>query len=295
MSVMLTDPPALTADGQIGYNGLVFGSGTSYIIAETGITGWEDLPGFDTADSPRSGDHGSWPGPRYAQPRVIGATVWLAPATRDDTSAITALRGATGIDLNEQWLTVQLHGETLISPVRINQRVIPTDRQFALYGVAKASLQFIATDPRRYTPQLQTTATSGPQPETGLVWPLTWPLTWGTPGSSGNLQVTNIGNAATHPVITFTGPCQNPQLANTGTGQTIGYSLTLAATDVLTVDTGSGEVLLNGAADRRYTALPNAALEEAFVLPPGSTTFAFRPTTGTSAASVQIAWRSAYM
>ncbi|MEY9862878.1 hypothetical protein ABH935_008526 [Catenulispora sp. GAS73] len=295
MSVMLTDPPALTADGQIGYNGLVFGSGTSYVIAETGITGWEDLPGFDTADSPRSGDHGSWPGPRYAQPRVITATVWLAPATRTDTSAITALRGATGIDLDEQWLTVQLHGETLISAVRINQRAIPTDRQFALYGVAKASVQFIATDPRRYTLTLQTLATSVPQPETGIVWPLTWPLSWGTAGSSGNLQVTNAGNAATHPVVTFTGPCTDPQLANVDTGQMIGYNLVLAATDVLTVDTGSGQVLLNGAADRRYAAMPNATLEEAFVLPPGSTTLAFRPSAGAPPASAKVAWRSAYM
>jgi hypothetical protein len=295
MSVMLTDPPALNADGQIGYNGLVFGSGTSYVIAETGITGWEDLPGFDTADSPRSGDHGSWPGPRYAQPRVITATVWLAPSIRTDTSVITALRGATGIDLDERWLTVQLHGETLISAVRINQRAIPTDRQFALYGVAKASVQFIATDPRRYTLTLQTLSTSVPQPETGIVWPLTWPLAWGTAGSSGNLQVTNGGNAATHPVVTFTGPCTDPQLANVDTGQMIGYDLILAATDVLTVDTGSGQVLLNGAADRRYTAMPNATLEEAFVLPPGSTTLAFRPSAGAPPASARVAWRSAYM
>ena len=295
MSVMLTDPPALNADGQIGYNGLVFGAGTSYVIAETGITGWEDLPGFDTADSPRSGDHGSWPGPRYAQPRVVTATVWLAPSTRTDTSAITALRGATGIDLAERWLTVQLHGETLISAVRVNQRVIPTDRQFALYGVAKASIQFIATDPRRYTLTLQTLSTSVPQPETGIVWPLTWPLSWGTAGSSGNLQVANAGNAATHPVVTFTGPCTNPQLVNVATGQMLGYTLNLAASDVLTVDTGSGQVLLNGAADRRYTAMPNATLEEAFVLPPGSTTLAFRPQTGAPPASAKVAWRSAYM
>lgn len=295
MSVMLTDPPALNADGQIGYNGLVFGAGTSYVIAETGITGWEDLPGFDTADSPRSGDHGSWPGPRYAQPRVVTATVWLAPSTRTDTSAITALRGATGIDLDERWLTVQLHGETLISAVRVNQRVIPTDRQFALYGVAKASIQFIATDPRRYTLTLQTLSTSVPQPETGIVWPLTWPLSWGTAGSSGNLQVANAGNAATHPVVTFTGPCTNPQLVNVATGQMLGYTLNLAASDVLTVDTGSGQVLLNGAADRRYTAMPNATLEEAFVLPPGSTTLAFRPQTGAPPASAKVAWRSAYM
>ena len=295
MSLMLTDPPPLSADGQIGFNGLVFGNGTPYLIAETGITGWEDLPGFDTADAPRSGDHGSWPGPRYAQPRVVTATVWLNPASKADTSALGALRAATPLDATEQWLAVQLHGETLISPVRVNQRVVPTDRQLALYGVAKASLQFIATDPRRYTPAVQAAASTVPQPESGLVWPLTWPLAWGAPGSTGNVQVTNAGNTATHPVITFTGPCVNPQLSNVTTGQLIGYNLALAASDVLTVDTGTGQVLLNGNANRRYTAMPGAALEEAFTLPAGVSSLAFRPTSGSLPASVKVAWRSAYL
>jgi hypothetical protein len=292
---MLTDPPPLAADGQIGFNGLVLGDGTPYLIAETGITGWEDLPGFDTADAPRSGDHGSWPGPRYAQPRVVTATVWLNPASSGDTSALKALRAATALDASESWLSVQLHGETLICPARVNQRLVPTDRQLALYGVAKATLQFIATDPRRYTAHVLTSASTVYQPESGLVWPLTWPLSWGAPGSTGDVQVTNTGNAATHPVITFTGPCVNPQLSNVTTGQQIAYNLPLAASDVLTVDTGTGQVLLNGSANRRYTAMPNATLEEAFTLPPGTNVLAFRPTSGSTPSSVSVAWRSAYI
>lgn len=292
----LPDPPALGTDGQIGWGGLVFGDGTPYLIAETGITGWEDLPDFDTGDTPRTADHGLWPGARYAQARVVTATLWLAPTTGAAVAAaLAALRAATALTDAEQWLTVQLHGETLAVAARMSQRAIPTDRQFLLSGTAKATLQWVATDPRRYLPATQSAATGMPQPESGLLWPLTWPLNWATQGVTGNLQLLNAGNVATHPVITFTGPCTNPQLNNPVTGAVLGYGITLAATDTLTVDTNTGQVLLNNTANRRYTALPGSAPEESFTLPPGSTTLSYRPGSGQSPTSMTVAWRSALL
>jgi hypothetical protein len=292
----LPDPPPLAADGQLGWGGLVFGDGTPYVIADDGLTGWEDLPDFDTADSPRTADHGSWPGARYAQSKVVTATVWIVPDSPGAApAAISALRAATAFSDTEQWLTVRLHGETLAVAARMNQRVIPTDRQFGLFGTAKATLQWVATDPRRYVPAASSAATGLPQADSGISWNLTWPLTWGPAGVTGNLQLTNSGNAAAHPVLTFTGPCANPQVTNPVTGALLGYAISLGPADTLTVDTSVGQVVLNGTASRRYAAMPNSSPEELFTLPPGTTTLSFRPSSGSPPSAFAATWRSAYL
>lgn len=296
----------ITRDGQIQWAGLLMGPGTPYEIDRTGITGWDDLPVLDTGDIVRPDQHGAWPGARWAQPRLVGASVWLLPpAAARARDVIGAFRAATGVGGGEQWLAVRLHGETLAVRARVSRRVVPQDRSFVVHGASRTSLQWTATDPRRFGTVLREARTTLPRAEPGLDWPaepgatpagLAWPLEWGATGAAGTCTAVNGGEAAAHPVIEFRGPVLRPTLSRLDDGRRLRYDIVLGPQDVLTVDTESGTVLLNGTASRLYTASPDSSPEQLFQLPPGTTELAFRSsdTTPDPRASATLRWRDAH-
>jgi phage-related protein len=155
------------------------------------------------------------------------------------------------------------------------------------------SIQWLASDPRRYTVNEQTASTTAPQPETGLTWPLTWPLNWGQAKSTGDAVAENSGSAATHPVIVFRGPCSMPTVTERVSKRRLRYAIDLAAGDELVVDTANGTVTLNNTASRRHTAMADSSPEELFLLEPGRTELAFRPDSATPEALMTVRWRSA--
>ncbi|MFD4628516.1 phage tail protein [Streptomyces sp. NPDC058284] len=285
-------------DGQVQWAGLLLGPGTAYWVAAEGLTGWEELPGLESSDANRPTGHGGWPGTQWAQPRTITAQLWLAPdpdgGPEAALDALRALRSATGIRDEEEWLAVRLYGETLAVKARVTQRVVPTDRQFLAGRLAKVTLQWKAMDPRRYESVARRVEIGLPRREPGLTWPLTWPLNWGTPGSVGEATAENAGSAPAHPLITFTGPCAGPRLANHDSGTWLEYDLSLLLGDVLEVDTAEGSVLFNGTASRRHTAVVGSVPEELFTLAPGASRLSFRAQSGDAErASATVAWRSA--
>ncbi|WP_019888722.1 phage distal tail protein [Streptomyces purpureus] len=293
----------ITRDGQIQWAGLLMGPGTPYEIDRSGITGWDDLPTLDTGDVPRPDQHGAWPGAVWAQPRLVTATVWLSPATLAkalDTSL--AFRAATGPEGGERWLAVRLHGETLAVRARVSRRVVPQDRAYVRHGLGKASLQWTATDPRRFSTTLREGQAVLPVPEPGLTWDdetgsgLPWPLDWGGDAEAGSFTAVNEGGAAAHPLIEFRGPVRRPTLSRLSDGRQLQYDIALGAGEVLTVDTEAGTVLLNGTASRLYTASPASAPEQLFRLEPGRTTLAFRSDDATPdpRASVTVRWRDSH-
>lgn len=296
----------ITRDGQIQWAGLLLGPGTPYQIEAKGISGWDDLPALDTADVPRPDQHGAWPGARWAKPRTVGASVWLLPEARRQAGAtLREFRAATGLGGGEAWLAVRLHGETLACRARVSRRVVPQDRGYVTQGAAKTSLQWIATDPRRFETQERRAGTTLPKPESGLLWQepggatgkgLAWPLDWGTAGQAGTVGMANSGSATAHPVIELRGPVQRPQLTRLTDGRRISYDIALGAGDVLTVDTQAGTVLLNGTTSRLYTATPDSSPEQLFDLEPGVTPVVFRSDdiTPDPRASVTVRWRNAH-
>ncbi|MFI9807616.1 phage distal tail protein [Streptomyces sp. NPDC052301] len=286
----------ITLDGQMQWAGLLMGPGTPYEIDSGGLTGWEDLPDYDTSDADHPTSHGAWPGARYAKPRKVGGTVWTLPPQDDTASslaAMRALRQALLLGDEERWLAVRLHGETLAVRARVSQRVLAADRTYTTQGVSKASVQWYATDPRRYAVDEQTAVTGPPQPESGLTWPLTWPLYWGQTATTGDVDVYNDGSAPTHPVLTFTGPCVNPTVNERVSGRRLRYEIGLAAGDELVVDTAAGTVTLNGTASRRNTAAADSSPEELFSFRPGGAQLAFRPDSFGAGAQMSVRWRSA--
>jgi hypothetical protein len=300
MTVTIEDtaviPPGslITGDGQMQWTGLLLGPGTPYQIDRQGVTGWADLPGLDATDADRPTAHGAWPGARWAQPRTVGATVWLLPDGYGDSAGLLdAFVRATAAEDTEQWLAVRLHGRTTAVRARVKQRAIPTDGIYATGGVAKASVQWIATDPRRYDPVQRSVSFGLPQRGTGLTYPLAYPLSYGSASGGGSALAANDGNAATYPQVVFTGPVTRPLLINQTTGRSLEYDLPLAAQDQLVIDTAEGTVLLGGQTSRLHTATASSSSEQLFVLAPGENRLEFRGLDGTSAADVQVTWRSA--
>ncbi|WP_433402034.1 phage distal tail protein [Streptomyces sp. CA-146814] len=303
----------ITRDGQIQWAGLLMGPGTPYEIDRTGITGWDDLPTLDSGDVSRPDRHGAWPGAQWAQSRLVGATVWLLPRTAGEARAVSAaFRDATGADGAEDWLAVRLHGETLAVRARISRKVVPQDRSFLVHGASKTSLQWTATDPRRFGAVLLESRARLPVPEPGLLWPeeagedgigLRWPLEWGVAdptgtgaNASGSCTAVNGGSATAHPLIEFRGTVRQPTLTRLTDGRQLQYDIVLGPQDVLSVDTEAGTVLLNGTASRLYTATSASAPEQLFGLAPGATELAFRSndTTPDPGASVTVRWRDAH-
>ena len=292
-------PPGslITQDGQIQWAGLLMGPGTAFGVDSSGLTGWEDLPEIQSGDADRPTDHGAWTGARYAKSRLVGGQIWLLPDAAGGESAaldtVKTLRHALALRDEERWLAVRVHGETLAMRARVNQRVVPTDQAYATQGVARAAVQWIAADPRRYQPTQRLVSTPPPEPEAGLTWPLVFPLDWGQAISTGDVMAENDGSAPTHPVITFQGPCATPSVTEQSTGRRLRYDIALAATDQLVVDTGEGTVVLNGTASRRYTATPDSGPEELFTFDSGVSELSFRADTSTPDARMTVTWRSA--
>lgn len=292
-------PPGslITQDGQIQWAGLLLGPGTAYGVDSSGLTGWEDLPEIQSGDADRPTDHGAWPGARYAKSRLVAGQIWLLPDASGGHSAaldtVKTLRHALALRDEERWLAVRVHGETLAVRARVNQRVVPTDQAYATQGVARAAVQWIAADPRRYQPVERVATTPPPEPEVGLSWPLVWPLDWGQATSTGDVLAENDGSAPAHPLITFQGPCTRPSVTEQTTGRRLRYDIALAATDQLVVDTAEGTVTLNGTASRRYTATSDSGPEELFTFDAGVSELSFRADASTPDARMTVAWRTA--
>ncbi|MFJ3780493.1 MULTISPECIES: phage distal tail protein [unclassified Streptomyces] len=283
----------ITQDGQVQWAGLLIGPGTPFAVDKSGLSGWEDLPEYDSSDADRPTSHGAWPGSRYAKPRKVGGTIVLMPEYGGAVEAVRTLRQALALLDEERWLTVRLHGELLTVRARIAQRVVPADQGFATQGSSRMSVQWLAADPRRYFVNEQVATTSPPQPESGLTWPLTWPLTWGQAKSTGDAVVENTGSAPVHPVIVFRGPCSMPTVTERVSRRRLRYAIDLTSGDELTVDTRAGTVMLNNSASRLHTAMADSTPEELFVVDPGRSELSFRPETSTADALMTVRWRGA--
>ncbi len=293
----------ITADQQIQWAGMLWGDGTPFSVGD--VPGWEDLPGVDSASAPRAQQHGSLPGRLLAQARAITCNMQVTGLPEDWPALRRTLLAATSLRQDEQPLVIQLAGQQLLVNARLARRVISSDTAYAT-GTPTISLLWEASDPRRYSvaqasasavlPTAESGLSFGSPTETGLSFgsPTESGLSFGSPGSTGDLLVTNDGDTDTHPIVEFRGPVVTPTV--TCGALRLEYGITLAATDVLLIDTWAGTVLLGGQ-DRQGTATSRSIPENAFALPPGQSVLSFRADPGSTdpAASCTVRWRSAYM
>jgi hypothetical protein len=294
----------ITSDFQIQLgpdsSGLLLGAGTPYDVIE--LDGWDDMPGLSTTDVDRPAQPGAWAGAMYPQPRVLNLTLVVSgtvngigtPSSAQYAANVAALRKATnpGADTTaESPFVVQLAGTQLQANVRCQQRVMPITQGYASPGLDRATLQLVATDPRRYAPTVQSASCGLASTSGGLTYPITYPLTWGTT-TSGSLTINNGGDVATPPTLTITGPGTTPAIIRQDTGQVLQFDLTLGSTDVLVVNTLDGSMTLNGSSI--YVLDPASASIASFVMQPGMTTVGLRVASGTGT-TLTATWQNAYL
>lgn len=287
----------ITGDQQMQLGTLLLGAGTPYEIdgGPTGLVGWDDLPGMDTADVPRPNAPGEYPGTVYPTARIITVQLSIHGDGAGHAANLAALRAATTATLAaETPLAFRLGGQTLYCSARCLNRSIPTGVNYAAGRTEKAVLQFKATDPRRYVTALSSASTAPPTSSGGITWPITWPITWSSTGTGGTVQVVNSGDYNTPPVITLKGPLTTPAVYRQDTGEVLELLTTMADGEVAVIDVLAGTVTMNSTLANLLS--DRSAPVSSFLMPPGVTGLALREAGGPDpTASMTVTWRSAYL
>lgn len=296
LSMLLFSTPGslITSDGQLEFNEYILGDDIDTFMES--ITGWEDLPSVDSSNTLRPSSHGAWVGKKLLGQRIVTWTGRLSTESRSDfEAAVKRLRDSFTIPsgTEERSLVIRTRNETLMAFGTVSARIIPVDYKYSYYGAA-VSIQFECSDPRRYSLGEHTYFIAMPdESEDGLDYPLDYPLDYGAAVLASQLTIINSGSAPTPMVLNFIGPVTNPVLINQTTNQRLGFDIVLTADDVLTVDTRSGTVLLNGTADRIYTRTLTSSPILSFDLEPGENQMQAIASDWELGAGVEIIYRDA--
>lgn len=287
----------ITTDFQMQLGSLLLGEGTPYEIdGDSGLVGWDDLPGLDLADLPRPAAPGEYPGTIYPQSRIVTVALSVHGDGPGHAANLAALRAATTATLAvETPLAVRLAGQMLFANVRCLNRSVPIGRNYAAGATAKATLQFKATDPRRYG-ALASGTTAPPSTGAGITWPVTWPIVWPTGGSgaTGTVSVVNSGDYPTPLTITVRGPLTTPAIYRQDTGDVLELNTSMAASDVCVIDVLADTLTMNGSPAEGLLTDRSAPISS-FLMPPGLTGIALRAAVTDPAASMTVAYYPAYL
>lgn len=238
----------MALDYTVTFAGLTIGNGTPIPILQ--ITGLEDLPTVRTGDLERGYADGETPGLDLAAGRDISIDVVVFDSgTGDFAGNIEALKAATASGAPESLMVFQLPGRPArVMNVRARRRSLPVAGSYQ-YRQAPATIEFHATDPRIYDQTWQSIVIGLPSAVSGLTFPATAPFTFGAAGTGGTVFVTNSGGYPAPWVAQFSGPLTGPTIGLSG-GGAVTLTGSLAAADVLTIDSLSRSVTLNGTASR---------------------------------------------
>ena len=210
------------------------------------ITGWDSLPNITFGSVPVAGGLGSIVTPGQADPRVVTVTGWCwDPVSRNELLAILRGNSAPSVgDVVTESLTVTHGGLTLSADAQLMKADATAEVGWAL-GRFPFVLQWRCPDPLRYGAPVVVSSPINTA-VSGLAFPWTFPVTFPSNPIGGSVSVVNGGNARAPVVVTLTGPLDGPGVVCVESSVRVEFPLTLGASDVLTVDSGSGVALLNG-------------------------------------------------
>ncbi len=263
-------------------------------VGLTNIQGWLDTPSLRGQNADRPGRHGTYPGRKRAGERVIEVELTVVD---DDPTALNTINDVTALDEDpaEEELAIWAGTyEPQLVYARLERRAVPTDHDWSL-GHHRATLQWVATDPRRYSITEHTSPVIGLPTTTagGLAFPDAFPLNFGSGSGVQTLTITNAGTVPTWPTITITGPVTGPIVTNATTGQVLQFaaSFEVGAGQQLVIDTDARAATLAGVS--RSDAL---VIREWFPLNKGDTTITFRGQGAYDpAAGLYVTWRDAWL
>jgi phage-related protein len=275
------------------FNNQVFGgAGSPYQILS--VDGLESLPAIRNQDDNRGYNDGMFSGRDF----LSGRTITIIFNTFGDSNG----SAQTNYNTIQSILLPQTQGTT---PLYFKFPNIPTSEQFVdarvrslrttvdpnyTYGYITSQVEFFCPDPNYYNSNLQTAdmLISAAQ---GRTYNKTFNYTYGGGSSSVTTTISNIGWATTYPTINIQGPITNPIIGNTTTGNTLNFTGTYSALDVLEIDLYNQLITLNGNPARNLLISGTW-----FDAPPGNSNFFFTGSStlaGTTQATVS--WYSAYI
>ncbi|WP_326642849.1 hypothetical protein OG884_05715 [Streptosporangium sp. NBC_01755] len=240
----------ITQPGQVEWAlTTLWGAGTDIGVLVP-VDGWRSLPGIDNLNVSRPAQHGAWDGRKLAQQRLV--TIRLQPNSATDPTLIddllTQIDAVTGLPEDETPLPLVIrgHGDPQLAYGQVIDRAVSMDGDYNA-GLPTVSVLIACADPRRYA-----LARTGVDVPVGVVTALA-----------------NAGNISTHPVIRLDGPATNPTLANSATGRTLAFSLTLADGERLLIETADGNATVGGVSVMSTLTGASAPVSD-FVLARGS-------------------------
>lgn len=289
-------------DGNDDVNGFAFAVQSS--------SGWVGSASRRPDQVARPNGNGAYRGPNYRGSRVVdlkGIAQTQTRAGRDELSDRLAGLCRDSFALfplvrHEATRSLQLF-------VELNDSIEVTELPDG-YTVT-FDMQLVASDPRKFSTQLQHDDTELAQdPADGVLWngtPGNTGTEWNGPdapypglvyqstaGVPGLLVMENPGTDSAPIIFTIHGAPANvlvqPTLIEQGTGNTITYGGNLVPGDVLTIDTGTGLVRLNGSA-----GAGQLARADLFEIPARSTSTVQFTASGPAPGAIAAAdWRAAY-
>lgn len=254
------------------------------------LQGWGS-PASTIAPVQKPRQNGAWGGLSYSKARsVVISGEAVAPTRALLSAAVDTLVSAT--DLLGTTLTVVESGLSRSLTVRRDGDVALTVKP----GVDLTfwwSIQLVAVDPRKFGAAL-TNTTSLPSTSGGLTIPFTIPFTISATTVTGQISLTNPGNASGPVLLQINGPITGPTITHVSTGQALTFSssLTLGTGEFITVDMERREVLAQGQAAASRNAWVTGRGWSAF--DPGLNTWAFSApsyNTGTLQVTATPAWQ----
>lgn len=237
----------ITAELELEWRNTLWGNENGG-LGVTNLDGWLNYT-LRGSNLERPGRHGTLPGQTFAEERVIEVEL---TSINDDPTILAALRRLTVPDEDplEEPLAIWAGTEQpQLVMAKLKRRAVPTDHEWSV-GYHRATLQWVASDPKRYAVTESVSPTVGlPSPGIGgLTFPLTFPLSFGTPGTPGSTTVTNTGEAATWPVYTLTGPLTGPVITTGGNYLRFANDFELGLGQTVVIDSDTRSVLLDGVA-----------------------------------------------
>jgi hypothetical protein len=234
-----------------------------------------------------------------SQKRVITLELEILGLASDDyqtTIPKAKLRQIAGHTDEEHELLIDMEYGSApeVAFVRITDFTIPTRQGYGRR--AQAFIEFTATDPRKYSPQLFRAVTGLPTPPRGNSYPIAYGVIPGdvTAANRGEVVVENQGNAPSPAVYTIVGPTPSPTVTITypnGKRKRTTFNLPLAAGEVLVADTSTGIITVSGAV---RSGKSTGALVQQLEIPPGKSVIALGGR-GSTDTSMAVSWRDAIL
>lgn len=284
--------------------------GFSYLVKES--KGWVGSAPRRPDLTDRPDTNGAYRGPNYQGARVIELVGIARCPRRADREELADRLSGLCIDSNALFPLSRTEAtRTLRAYVEMAANDVFEMADGCTLGF---NLQLIASDPRKYSALTKNGATGIAQaaldgvawdgtpgtPATGIEWdgPVAPPIegvVWqASSGVPGVLALDNAGTASTPILFEITAPVTgsliNPTITDTGRGYMITYGGTLVPGDVLTIDTGTGLILLNGS-----SASGQLARADLFEIPARSTiVIQFSASGPADTAQLTATWSDAY-